>query len=61
MLRCLGCNVPLDGSYLTRIFGDNLSFILNAQNPAAYLSKKHVEISFRVVREAVVSGIIEPY
>ena len=29
MLLCLGCNVPSDGSCLTRIFGDNLSVILN--------------------------------
>ena len=61
MLRCLGCNVPSDGSCPTKIFGDNLSVILNAQNPAADLSKKHVAISFHVVREAVAAGIIEPY
>ena len=42
MLRCLGCNIPSDGTCPTRIFGDNLSVILNAQNPAADLSKKHV-------------------
>ena len=61
MLRCLGCNIPCDGSSPTRIFGDNLSVILNSQNPAADLSKKHVAISFHVVREAVAAGIIEPY
>ena len=61
MLRCLGCNIPCDGSSPTRIFGDNLSVILNAQNPAADLSKKHVAISFHVVKEAVAAGIIEPY
>ena len=33
MLRCLGCNVPSDGSCPTRVFGDNLSVILNANNP----------------------------
>jgi len=41
MLRCLGCNIPSDGSCPTKIFGDNLSMIQNAQNPAADLSKKH--------------------
>ena len=61
MLRCLGCNVPNDGSCPTRIFGDNLSVILNSQNPAADLSNKHVAISFRVVREAVPAGIIALY
>ena len=35
--------------------------IQNAQNPAADLSKKHVAISYHVVREAVAAGIIEPY
>ena len=61
MLRCLGCNVPSDGSCPTKIFNDNLSVVLNAQNPAADLSKKHVAISFHVVREAVAAGIISPY
>ena len=49
MLRCLECNVPSDGSCPTRIFGDNLSVILNSQNLAADLSNKHVEISFHLV------------
>ena len=61
MLRCLGCNVPADGSCLTKIFGDNLSVILNSQNPATDIFKKHLEISFHVVREAVAVGMIEPY
>jgi len=61
MLRCLGCNVPADGSCPTRVFGDNLSVIQNAQNPAADLSKKHVAISYHVVREAVAAGIIAPF
>ena len=46
---------------LSRIFGNNLSVILNAQNPATDLSRKHIEISFHVVREAVAAGIIDPY
>jgi len=61
MLRCLGCPIPSDGSCPTNIFGDNLSVILNSQNPAADLSKKHVAISFHVVREAVAAGVVEPY
>ena len=61
MLRCLGCNVPTDGSYPTKVFGDNLSVILSASNPAADLSKKHVAISFHTVREAIAARIIEAY
>ena len=61
MLRCLGCNVPSDGSCPTRLFGDNLSVILNAQNPEADLSKKHVAISFHMVREAIAAGIIATF
>ena len=53
MLRCLGCNIPSNGACPTDIFGDNLSVIQNVQNPEADLSKKHVVISFHVVREAV--------
>ena len=59
MLRCLGCNLPAAGKCPTRIFGDNLSVILNAQNPACDLSKKHVAISYNVVREAIAAGITE--
>jgi len=61
MLRCLGTNLPADGSCPTKVFGDNLSVIQNAQNPAADLSKKHVAISYHVVREAIAAGIIEAY
>ena len=61
MLRCLGCNIPYDGSCPTKVFNDNFSVVQNSQNPAADLSKKHVAISFHVVREAVAAGIIEPY
>ena len=61
MLRCLGCNVPCDGSCPTKIFGDNFSVIQNSQNPAADLSKKHVAISYHVVREAIAARTIEAY
>ena len=60
MLRCLGCNVPA-GKHATRLFGDNLGVILNASNPEADLTKKHVAISYNVVREAVAAGIVAPY
>ena len=61
MLRCLGCNVPVDGSCPTKVFSDSLSIIQNCQNPATDLSKKHVAISFYLVREAIAVGIIAPY
>ena len=61
MLQCLGCNIPADGSCLTRIFSDSFSVIQNCQNPAADLSKKHVAISFHLVREAIATGIVAPY
>ena len=61
MLRCLGCNVLSNGTCPTCIVGDNLSVILNTQNPAADLSKKHAAISFHVVREAIADGITTAY
>ena len=45
----------------TQVFGDNFSVITNAVDPEADLKKKHVALSFHVVREAVAAGIIEPY
>ena len=43
MLCCLGCNVLNDFCFPTAVFGHNLSVILNSQNPAVELSKKHVK------------------
>lgn len=57
MLRCLG--VPVDSP--TKLFGDNLGVIQNAGEPDADLKKKHVAISFHLVREAVAAGIVTPY
>ena len=60
-LRCLGIPIPNDGSYPTKIFGDNFSVIQSASNPKADISKKHVALSFHFVREAIAAGIISPY
>ena len=60
-LRCLGIPIPHDGSYPTKIFGDNFSIIQSASNPKADISKKHVALSFHFVREAIAAGIISPY
>ena len=61
MLCYRGWKVPSDGSCPTRIFGGNLSVILNSQNPADDLFKKYVAISFYIVREVSVDGIIQLY
>jgi len=61
MLRCLDVPIPSDESAPTRLFGDNLSVIQNATNPACDLKKKHVALSFHFVREAIASGIIHPF
>ena len=53
--------MPIDGSFPTRVFGDNLSVILNAHNPAADLSKKRIDISFHTVCEAIASKITDAY
>ena len=60
-LRCLGIPVPNDGSYPTKLFGDNFSVIQSASNPKADLSKKHIALSFHFVREAIAAGIVSPY
>ena len=60
MLPCLGYNVPSDSSCPTHTFGDSLSVILNAQNPASDLFKNHVAIYFHVVRETVDTNNFRP-
>jgi hypothetical protein len=61
MLRCLGIPIPSDGSAPTRLFGDNFSVIQNAVDPSATLKKKHVAISFHLVREAIAAGVVAPF
>ena len=57
VLRCLG--VPITKpSYL---FGDNLGVIQNASNPDLDIKKKHVAISYHLVREAIAAKIIAPF
>jgi hypothetical protein len=57
MLRCLGLVVDQP----TKLFGDNLAVIQNASFPDADLKKKHVAISFHLVRESVAHKITAPY
>ena len=61
MLRSLDYIIPSDGACPTQFIRDNLSVILNSQNPAADLSKRHIDISVNIVIEAVAASIIKPY
>jgi hypothetical protein len=60
MLRCLGVPIPNDGSCPTNIFNDNFAVVNQACDADAELHKKHVAISFHVVREAIASGATRP-
>jgi hypothetical protein len=57
MLRSLG--VPVDRP--TLFLGDNKSVMTNIGQADSQLQKKHVAISYHLVREAVASGIIQPF
>lgn len=57
LLRSFG--IPLDGP--TLLFGDSLGVIQQASFVDADLSKKHVAISYHLVRESIAAGIILPY
>ncbi len=56
MLRALGINV----SKPSTMSGDNAGVIVNASTPDATLKKKHVALSYHLVRETVSAGIIHP-
>ena len=60
MLHCLGNPLPNDGACPTNIFNDNFAVVNQANDADAELHKKHVAISFHVVREAIASGAIRP-
>ena len=44
----------------TKLFGDNLAVINNAKVADSELKKKHVAISYHMVREAVAAKIVLP-
>ena len=56
MLRCLSINVDTASA----LYRDNLGVIQNATIKDSLLKKKHVDISYHKVREAVAVGIIVP-
>jgi hypothetical protein len=43
----------------TPIFVDNLSVVLNAQNPGSTLNKKWIALAYHFVREHVANGVVE--
>jgi hypothetical protein len=55
MLRSLG--VALDGPAL--MLGDNMSVVLNTTVPSSVLKKKHNEIAYHRVREAIAEKIMK--
>jgi hypothetical protein len=55
VLRSLG--VALDGPAL--MLGDNMSVVLNTTVPSSVLKKKHNEIAYHRVREAIASRIMK--
>ena len=59
VLFCGGVNQLVDEP--CNLFGDNLNVIQNANNPEADIKKKHVAISFHLVREAIAAGIVAPF
>jgi hypothetical protein len=56
ILRSLG--VPVDKP--TIAFGDNMSVIMNCQDPQALCKKKHNSLSFHRTREAIARNIVFP-
>ena len=56
-LRMLG--VDIDGPCI--VFGDNESVCGHVTEPSATLNKKHLGISFHMIRESVAAGIIDVY
>ena len=54
-LRSLG--VPIDGPAL--LLGDNESVVVNTTTPSSLLKKKHLGVSYHMVREAIAMGAME--
>ena len=55
-LRALG--IPIEQP--TNLNGDNLGMLQSIQLPDAQMKKKHIAISFHLVRESVAAGIVKP-
>ena len=55
MLRCFG--VPVTKP--TRMFGDNKGVLDSVNIPQSEMKKKHIAISYHLVREAIAAKIID--
>ena len=55
-LRSLGVTVQRPAL----LFGDNQAVIRNTESVASQLAKKHVAISYHMVRESIAAGIVQP-
>jgi hypothetical protein len=56
-LRSFG--VPV--SRAARIFGDNMSVLLNISHPDSQLKKKHLCIAYHILRENIACHVLEPF
>jgi hypothetical protein len=45
----------------TRMFGDNMSVLLNISHPDSQLKKKHIAIAYHILRENVASCVLQPF
>ena len=48
-------------THASHVFGDNMSVLLNIQQPDSQLRKKHLAISYHVSHESCAAHIIEPF
>ena len=56
-LRAFG--VPVTRA--SRVFGDNMSVLLNISHPDSQLSKKHLAIAYHIVRENNAAKVLESF
>jgi hypothetical protein len=58
-LRDIGRGKYADGTYVTRVLGDNQSAPRLVANPEFYLRSKHIDIQYHCVRELLEDGTID--
>jgi hypothetical protein len=49
-------DIPIEGP--TNMYGDNMAVILNTRVPSSQLKKKHIEVAYNRVQEAIAAGIV---
>jgi hypothetical protein len=55
------CSFGVLVSRASRIFGDNMSILLNISTPDSQLKKKNLVIAYHLVRENVAALVMEPF